>query len=102
MNILPTPLTAKSIQFLIVEDEFILALDLKEKLESLGHNVIDIVDSAEEAIEKAIELHPDLVLMDIKLRGKMDGIEAAREIWNCLQIPIIYVTGYSDKSTVER
>lgn len=58
MNILSAPLTTKSIQVLIVEDEFILALDLKEKLESLGHNVIDIVDSAAEAIEKAIELHP--------------------------------------------
>ncbi|MBD2459356.1 response regulator, partial [Nostoc sp. FACHB-87] len=101
-SILPNPLTTKSIQVLIVEDEFILALDLREKLESLGHNVIDIVDSAEMAVEQATELRPDLVLMDIRLRGKMDGIEAAEEIWNYLQIPIIYVTGHSDKSTVEK
>ncbi|MBD2253320.1 response regulator [Nostoc parmelioides] len=102
MNILPTPLTVGSIQVLIVEDEFILAFDLKEKLDNLGHKVIDIVDSAEEAIKTAIEFHPDLILMDIRLRGKMDGIEAAREIWTYLRIPIIYVTGHSDKSTVER
>jgi hypothetical protein len=68
----------------------------------LGYTVVDIVDSGETAIEKATELRTDLVLMDIKLRGGMDGIEAAREIWNCLQIPFIYITAYSDKSTVER
>lgn len=102
MNILSNCLTTKIIQVLIVEDEFILAFDLKEKLECLGHNVIDIVDSGEIAIEKAIELQPDLVLMDIFLRGEMDGIEAAGEIWNSLRIPVIYVTAYSDKNTVER
>ncbi|WP_392479675.1 response regulator [Nostoc sp. C110] len=89
-------------RILIVEDEFILAMNLKENLEWLGYTVVDIVDSGETAIEKATELRPDLVLMDIKLRGEMDGIEAAGEIWNCLQIPFIYITAYSDKSTVER
>ncbi|WP_175586847.1 MULTISPECIES: response regulator [unclassified Nostoc] len=68
----------------------------------IGYTVVDIVDSGETAIEKATELRPDLVLIDIKLRGGMDGIEAAVEIWNCLQIPFIYITAYSDKSTVER
>jgi DNA-binding NarL/FixJ family response regulator len=93
---------AEVIQILIVEDEFILAANLKESLESLGYNVVDIVDSAEIAIEKVAELHPDLVFMDIRLRGKMDGIDAAEKIWNSLQIPFIYVTGHSDKSTVEK
>lgn len=75
-------------RILIVEDEFILAMNLKENLEWLGYTVVDIVDSGETAIEKATELRPDLVLMDIKLRGEIDGIEAAGEIWNCLQIPL--------------
>lgn len=89
-------------RILIVEDEFILAMNLKENLEWLGYTVVDIVDYGETAIEKATELRPDLVLMDIKLAGKIDGIQAAKEIWNCLKIPSIYVTAYSDKSTVER
>ncbi|MEH1921440.1 response regulator [Nostoc sp.] len=89
-------------RILIVEDEFILAMNLKENLEWLGYTVVDIVDDGETAIDKATELRPDLVLMDIKLAGEIDGIKAAEEIWNCLQIPSIYVTAYSDKSTVER
>jgi hypothetical protein len=94
--------TTKMIRILVVEDEYILAINLQESLESLGYTVPDIVDSAEAAIEKATELRPNLILMDIRLRGEMDGIEAAEQIWNSLQIPIIYVTGHSDKSTVER
>ncbi len=92
----------KKIQVLVVEDEFILAINLQESLESLGYKVIDIADSAAAAIEKATELRPNLILMDIRLRGEIDGIQAAEEIWNRLQIPIIYVTGHSDQITVER
>ncbi|WP_313889940.1 MULTISPECIES: hybrid sensor histidine kinase/response regulator [Nostoc] len=87
---------------LVVEDEYILAINLQESLESLGYVVLDIADSAEEAIAKATELRPNLILMDIRLRGETDGIQAAEEIWHHLQIPIIYVTGHSDKSTVDR
>ena len=90
------------IEILVVEDEYILAMNLKESLESFGYLVQDITDSAETAIEKATQLRPTLILMDIRLRGKMDGIQAAEQIWNRLKIPIIYLTGHSDKSTVER
>ncbi len=90
------------IQILVVEDEYILAMNLKESLESFGYFVQDTADSAEKAIEKATKLHPNLVLMDIRLRGEMDGIQAAEQIWNRLHIPIIYLTGHSDQSTVER
>ncbi|OUL27853.1 hybrid sensor histidine kinase/response regulator [Nostoc sp. RF31YmG] len=93
---------SKNIQVLIVEDEYILAINLQESLESLGYTVVDIADSATAAIEKATELQPNLILMDIRLRGEIDGIQAAEQIWHHLQIPIIYVTGHSDKSTVER
>jgi PAS domain S-box-containing protein len=92
----------KIVRVLVVEDEYILAINLQESLESLGYSVIDIADNAEDAIAKAHELRPNLILMDIRLRGEMDGIQAAEHIWNRLQIPVIYVTGHSDKSTVER
>lgn len=94
--------TANMIQVLVVEDEYILAINLQESLEGLGYRVVDIVDSATEAIEKANELRPNLILMDIRLQGEMDGIQAAEEIWRKLQIPVIYLTGLSDKNTVER
>lgn len=92
----------QAVRVLIVEDEYILAINLQESLESLGYTVVDIADSAELAIDKATELQPNLILMDIRLRGEEDGIHAAEKIWQNLQIPIIYVTGHSDKSTVER
>lgn len=92
----------KMIRILVVEDERIIALNLKESIESLGYTVPAIAASGEMAVEKAIELRPDLVLMDIRLKGEMDGIEAAQKIWEWLQIPVIYVTGHSDQSTLER
>jgi PAS domain S-box-containing protein len=92
----------ETIQILVVEDEYILAINLQESLESLGYTVLGIADSAAEAIEKATELRPNLILMDIRLRGEMDGIQASEQIWRNLQIPVIYLTGHSDKSTVER
>ncbi|WP_225977491.1 response regulator [Nostoc sp. CENA543] len=91
-----------TIKVLVVEDEYILAINLQETLESLGYTVVDIADTAELAITKASELRPNLILMDIRLRGQTDGIQAAEIIWDILQIPIIYVTGHSDQSTVER
>ncbi|MCC5598725.1 hybrid sensor histidine kinase/response regulator [Nostoc favosum] len=94
--------TKQTVRILVVEDEYILAINLQESLESLGYTVLDIADSAEGAIVKATELRPNLILMDIRLRGEIDGIQAAEKIWQNLQIPAIYVTGHSDKSTVER
>ncbi|BAZ49498.1 PAS/PAC sensor hybrid histidine kinase [Nostoc sp. NIES-4103] len=94
--------TTQTVRVLVVEDEFILAINLQEILESLGYTVIDIADSAETAIEKAAQLLPNLILMDIRLRGEMDGIHAAEQIWNRLEIPVIYLTGHSDESTLKR
>jgi PAS domain S-box-containing protein len=92
----------KTLRILIVEDERIIALNTKENLENLGYEVPAIAASGEAAIAKAAELHPDLVLMDIRLKGTLDGVQAAEQIWNNLQIPVIYVTGHSDRSTLER
>jgi PAS domain S-box-containing protein len=91
-----------SAKILVVEDERITAEDIKGALESVGYKVPGIISSGEEAIKKAEELQPDLVLMDIMLEGEMDGIEAAEEIKKHYDIPVIYLTAYSDKSTLER
>ena len=87
---------------LVVEDEQIVARDIKHNLQRLGHIVPDVISSGEEAIEKAGELHPDLVLMDIKLRGKMDGVEAAEQIRTRFDIPVVYLTAYADDHTLDR
>lgn len=87
---------------LIVEDEILIAEELKERLSRLGFEVIGSVDSADEGISIATQQKPDLVLMDIRLKGMKDGIQAAREIRKQVDLPIVYVTAYSDAPTVER
>jgi len=89
-------------KILVVEDERITAEDIKSGLESAGYQVPALVSSGKDAIEKAGELKPDLVLMDIKLKGKMDGIAAAGQIKQLYDIPVIYLTAYSDEYTVQR
>jgi PAS domain S-box-containing protein len=89
-------------RILVVEDEQVIAINLRESLESLGYSVPALAATGAAAIAKATELRPDLVLMDIRLKGDMDGIQAAEQIWQTLQIPVIYVTGHSDQSTLER
>ncbi len=77
-------------RILIVEDELIAAESLSLDLQRLGYEVVGVVSSGEKAIEKTKSLLPDLVLMDIQLRGKIDGITAAQNIYNTAKIPIIY------------
>ena len=72
-----------------------------EKLVSWGYDVIDIVSSGEKALEKALGLKRNLILMDILLKGSMTGIDAAREIKNKMEIPIIYLTAYCSAETFE-
>ncbi|MDI3548938.1 MAG: two-component system, response regulator PdtaR [Methanobacterium sp.] len=87
---------------LIVEDEKITAEDIKNSLNSVGYEVPAIVSSGEGAIKAVEEFKPDLVLMDIRLEGEMDGIQAAEQIRSRRGIPIIYLTAYSDEKTVQR
>jgi two-component system, cell cycle sensor histidine kinase and response regulator CckA len=87
---------------LVVEDEIIVAKDIQDRLRRLGYIVPAVVSTGEEAIKKASETQPDLVLMDIVLKGEMDGIEAAREIRDCFNIPVIYLTAHADESTLSR
>jgi CheY-like chemotaxis protein len=87
---------------LIVEDEALIGEELRERLSLLGFSVIAIVDTGEEAIAIATREHPDLVLMDIRLKGGKDGLQAAAEIRQQVDLPIVYLTAYSDRLTVDR
>lgn len=89
-------------QIIIVEDERIVASDLKRRLGQLGYDVKAIVSSGEEAIIKAEMCKPDLVLMDIVLKGGMDGITAADKIHTLFNIPVVYLTAYTDRETLKR
>jgi len=89
-------------KILIVEDELITAKAIRSALNSLGYDVLDIVTSGEEAIQKASGSQPDLILMDIKLDSEMDGIEAARQIKDRFNIPVVYLTAHADDATLER
>ena len=89
-------------KILIVEDENITAMDIETLLRGLGYTVSAIVSSAEQAVASVDEVQPDLVLMDIILKGKTDGVEAARLIRSKFDIPVIYLTAFSDSATVQR
>ena len=85
---------------IIVEDERIIAEDLKSSIENFGYSVLKISSSGEDAIEECKILHPDIVLMDIKLQGEMTGIDAAKIITDRYQIPIIFSSAHADEKTV--
>jgi PAS domain S-box-containing protein len=87
---------------LIVEDEVITAMDIKNMLKNYGFDVLGIASTGKEAINKAEEFRPDLVLMDISLKGDMDGIEAAEEIKSHYNIPVVYMSAFTDTNTFER
>lgn len=90
------------VKILIVEDERILALGLKKKLEKLGFKVTATVSTGEDAIKSVKTDKPDLILMDIVLKGEMDGIDAAKLIISLHDIPVIYLTAYADDETINR
>ncbi|HKI73910.1 MAG TPA: EAL domain-containing protein, partial [Pseudomonadales bacterium] len=87
---------------LIVEDEVLVARDIKARLVRMGYDVIDMASKGAEAIEKALRLKPDLVLMDINLRDEIDGVEAAIRIREQYDVPVIFCTAYSNEDTLER
>ncbi len=89
---------------LVVEDERIVALDLKSSLETMGHRVLEVVDSGEAAVESATAVPPDLVIMDVRLSGAMDGIEAAARIRELAgeEVAILFLSAFDDVDTVQR
>ncbi len=89
-------------RILVVEDHQIISLEIKERLEELGYQVIKIVKRGEDAVSSALELLPDMILMDIKLESEMDGIEAAEIIKSKIEVPIVFLTAYADDKTIQR
>lgn len=90
------------IRILIVEDEGLIARDIEDMVRNAGYEVSAVVGTGEDAIEKAETTHPDLILMDIILRGEMDGVEAAEKIRKRFNIPVIYLTAHTDENTLQR
>ena len=87
---------------LVVEDEAIVSKDIQQSLKKLGYNIVGASSTGEKAIELAEEHKPDLVLMDIMLKGEMSGIDAAEKIKASLNIPVIYLTAYADENTLSK
>ena len=93
---------SQPIRILVVEDEAIIRMDLQDRLEGLGHEVVGMTDTAADGIRLAKSLRPDLVFMDIRLKGKMDGIAAAEQIREHVRIPVIFLTAFADDDTLLR
>jgi PAS domain S-box-containing protein len=89
-------------KILVVEDEPVAALDLQQEVEQLGLTVVGLAESADEALLVAEENRPDLVLMDVRIVGSMDGVQTARLLREAYGIPVIFLTSYSDESTIRR
>lgn len=89
-------------RILIVEDEAITALDLKQELITLGYEVVGIADNAVDAVKAANTLKPDLVLMDIRLSGDEDGVIAASAIRGSDDLPVVFLTAHADEATLQR
>src|SRR3989454_3181129 len=87
---------------LIVEDESIVAKDLQETLVNMGYDAFAVASSAEEAIARAAERRPDLVLMDIRIKGQRDGVETAKILREWFEVPVVYLTAHSDDATLKR
>ena len=92
----------EKINIFIVEDESIVAKDIQNSLTKLGYNVVGIANNGADAIEKVVELAPDLVLMDIMIKGNLTGIEASEKIKEQINVPVIFLTAYADESTLTR
>ena len=89
-------------KILIVEDESTIAKCLKLILSQVGYRIVDIVASGEEAVDITLKTRPDLVLMDIKLRGENDGIAAFEQIRKSTHVPVVFVSAYADKAFIDR
>lgn len=87
---------------LVVDDEVIVGQGIRRNLERLGYHVPAVAISGQEAIQRAGDLRPDLVLMDIRLSGEMDGVEAAARIREGLDVPVVYLTAMVDEETLRR
>ena len=92
----------KKTRIQIVEDEAIITMEIESQLQKLGYEITSIVDTGNKAIRKAEEDKPDLILMDIRIKGEMDGIDATDEIRKRFGIPVIFSTAHLDHERIER
>jgi DNA-binding NarL/FixJ family response regulator len=99
---MPAEYMPRALRTLIVEDEALIAEELRERLSRIGFFVIAAVDTADEGIAIATQERPDLVLRDIRLKGEKDGVQAAEEILRQVDASIVYLTAHSDHLTVNR
>jgi CheY-like chemotaxis protein len=93
---------SQSPRILLVEDEVIIAICLELELTQAGYTICQRVTTGEEAVACVAQETPDLIFMDIRLAGELDGVEAARQIMAMAEVPIIFMTGYPDQETEER
>lgn len=91
-----------AIRILIVEDDWFVSMEMEHILETDGHDVVGVASSGDEAMALAAQERPDLILMDIRLRGESDGVEAAIEIYRTLGIRCLFCSAHTDPGTIER
>jgi CheY-like chemotaxis protein len=96
------PLSGNKWKILVVEDEAIIAMDIQSILRKIGFSQAEVVHSGEESIQKVAAGKPHLVLMDIKLKGNLDGIQAGHEIFYQYKVPVVYITAFGDEGTLKR
>jgi DNA-binding NarL/FixJ family response regulator len=89
-------------RIMVVEDEGVVSIDIRNMLMKAGYGIAAVAFKGEEAVHKAEKAKPDLVLMDIGLKGEIDGIEAAKKIRERFHIPVVFLTGFADESTLAR
>ncbi|OQX96476.1 hypothetical protein B6I21_00890 [candidate division KSB1 bacterium 4572_119] len=89
-------------KILVVEDDNIIGMEIRDRIKNIGYDVPEILSYGEDAVEKVGHIKPDLILMDIHLNGEMDGIQAAEQIREIVNIPVVYLTAYADDSTLQR
>jgi PAS domain S-box-containing protein len=89
-------------RIMVVEDEAVISMEIQDRLTKMGHSICGTAASGEEAVSVATAKRPDLILMDVQLRGEVDGVQTAKQIRDLVEIPIIYLTAFADDRTVER
>ena len=95
-------MTAAKANIMIVEDEGVVSIDIRNMLKDAGYGIAAVAFQGDEAVKKAEQSNPDLILMDIGLKGEIDGIEAARRILERFHIPVVFLTGFSDEITMAK
>ena len=95
-------MTIPKASIMIVEDEGVVSIDIRNMLKKAGYGIAAVAFQGEEAVQKAEQSKPDLILMDIGLKGEIDGIEAAKRIRDHFQIPVVFLTGFADDVTLAK